>query len=154
MKRLRVRDRVKTSHGACTSGTSRALTVASLQRLRMEALIPAPANCEVRSVIKFLNAKIITPIEIQRHLCQVYGRTRLDSHHISCRSSARRCLIIIYSITRTSWSDFHLLLHLKKFLSGQRQRFQNDRGGDECYSGSNSRRQTSTTQDTKVFPTE
>ena len=24
-------------------------------------------------------------------------------------------------------SDFHLLLHLKKFLSGQRQRFQNDR---------------------------
>ena len=24
-------------------------------------------------------------------------------------------------------SDFHLVLHLKKFLSGQRQRFQNDR---------------------------
>ena len=41
-----------TSHDACTSGTSRVLTVASLQRLKMEALIPAPADCEVRSVIK------------------------------------------------------------------------------------------------------
>jgi hypothetical protein len=32
------------------------LTVALLELLKMEALIPAPADCEVRSVIKFLNA--------------------------------------------------------------------------------------------------
>ena len=64
MKRLRVRDKVMTSHDACTSGTSRVLTVASLQRLKIEALIPAPADCEVRSVTKFLNAQITAPIEI------------------------------------------------------------------------------------------
>ena len=50
-------------------------------------------------------------------------------------------------------SDFHILLHLKKFLSDQRQRFENDRGEDECHGGSNPKRQTSTTQDTKVGPT-
>ena len=38
---------VMTSYDACNSGTSRVLTVASLQRLKMEALIPAPADCEV-----------------------------------------------------------------------------------------------------------
>ena len=40
MKQLHVRDRAMTLHDACTSGTSRVLTVASLQRLKMEALIP------------------------------------------------------------------------------------------------------------------
>lgn len=39
----------------------------------MEALIPAPADCEVRSVIKFLNAQSIVPIEIHHQLCWVYG---------------------------------------------------------------------------------
>ena len=46
-----------TSHDAWTSGTYRVLTVASLQRLKVEALIPDPADCEVWSVIKFLNNK-------------------------------------------------------------------------------------------------
>ena len=49
-----------------TRGTSRVLTVALLQRLKMEDLIPAPADCEVQSVIKFLNTQIIAPIEIHR----------------------------------------------------------------------------------------
>ena len=35
----------------------RVLKVASLQRLKMEALIPAPAKCEVRSVRKYLKNK-------------------------------------------------------------------------------------------------
>ena len=30
---------------------------------------PAPADCEVRSVIKFLNAHSIAPIEVHRQLC-------------------------------------------------------------------------------------
>ena len=51
-------------HDTRTSGTSRVLTVASLQQLKMETLIPAPAHCEVRSVIKFLTAQSIAPIEI------------------------------------------------------------------------------------------
>ena len=64
-----------TSHDACTSGNSRVLKVTSLQLLKMEALIPAPAYCEVRSVIKIFNAQSIAPIEIHRQLCQVYGNT-------------------------------------------------------------------------------
>ena len=101
MKRLRVRDRVMSSHYACIRGTTLVVTVAPLQRLKMEALIPVPADCKVRSVIKFLNTQSTAPIEIHRQLCQVYGHTRLNGLHI-CRSSAGRCLIIIHPIARTS----------------------------------------------------
>ena len=101
VKRLRVRDRVMTSHDACTIRTFRVLTLASLQRLKLEALIPTPAGCEVRSVIKFLSAQSIAPIEIHRQLQQVYGHTRLDGQHISCRSSTGSSTII-HPITRTS----------------------------------------------------
>ena len=45
------------SHDAYISGISVVLTVASLQRLKLEVLIPVPTDCEVRSVIKFLNAQ-------------------------------------------------------------------------------------------------
>ncbi|PNF35235.1 hypothetical protein B7P43_G06871 [Cryptotermes secundus] len=38
----------------------------------MEALIPTPADYEVQSVIKFLNAQSRAPIEI-RQLCWIYG---------------------------------------------------------------------------------
>ena len=86
-KRLRVRE----NDVACTSRTSRVLTVASLQLLKMKALILTPADYEMRSIIKFLNAKI----EIHRQQCQIYGHKRLDGQNISCRSSAGRCLIII-----------------------------------------------------------
>ena len=91
MKRLHIRDRVLTSHVACTSGTSRVLTVASLQRLMMEALVPAPADCEVRSMTKFLNAQIIATIKIHRQQCQVYDHTRTTVNR-----SPGRCLIIIH----------------------------------------------------------
>ena len=128
MKRLHVRDKVMTSHDACTSRTSPVLIVESLQRLKVEALIPTPADGEVRSVITFLNAQSIAPNVIHRQLCQVYEHTRLGGQEISCRSSAGRCLIIILPMVRTSRPViFHNFLHLKKFLSGQRQRFQNDR---------------------------
>ena len=99
---LRVSNRVMTSHETFTSGTSRILTVASLQRLKMEALNPALADCEVWSMIKILNAQSIAPIEIHRQLCQFYGHTWLDGQHISCSNSGGRCLIIIHRITRTS----------------------------------------------------
>ena len=67
----------------------------------MEALIPVPTDCEVRSMIKFLNAQSIALIVIHRELCQVYGHTQLDGQYISCRSSAGRCLIISHPIART-----------------------------------------------------
>ena len=47
--KLTVHVRVMTSHDASTSGTSLVFTVASLQRLKLEALIVAPADYEVRS---------------------------------------------------------------------------------------------------------
>ena len=77
-------------HISCSSSagkTSQGLTIASLQRLKMEALIPAPTDCEVQSVIKFLNSQSIALIKIHQ-LDQVYGHTQLDDQHISCRSSA------------------------------------------------------------------
>ena len=49
-------------------------------------------------------------------------------------------------------SDFHLFLHLNKFLSGQSQSFQDDR--DECHTvvpTSNSTRQSSMTQEYKSW---
>ena len=52
MKRLRARDRVMTSHDACTSG-------------------------EVRSLMKFLNAQSIAPIKIHRARL-VFGEFRVQ----------------------------------------------------------------------------
>lgn len=52
---------------------SRVVVVALQQWLEMAALIRSPAACEVRSVIKFLNAQNKEPIEIHRQICQVYG---------------------------------------------------------------------------------
>ena len=123
LKRLHVRDRVMTSHDACTSGTFWVLTVASLQRLKMESHIPAPADCEVRCLTKFLNAQSETLQKLRR---------------------------AIQKSPDLAPNDFHLFLHLKKFLSGQRQRFQDDRRRWMSHIGSNLRRQTSTTLDTKV----
>ena len=90
------------SHDSCTNRSSRVLIVASLQRMKLEARIPAPADCEVRSVIKFFNAQSIAPFEIHCQLCQVYGHTRIDGQHFSSRSSAARYLIFIHPIARTS----------------------------------------------------
>lgn len=44
-----------------------------LQAFEMCAAIENPASCEVRSVIRFLWAKKLKPIEIYRQLCEVYG---------------------------------------------------------------------------------
>ena len=77
MLQLNARDRVMTSHDECTSGTSRVFAVASLQRLKLEILIPAPADCEVRSVIKFVNAQSTAPIEIH-HTALIFGEFRVQ----------------------------------------------------------------------------
>ena len=137
MKRLRVLDRIMTSHDSCTSGISRVLTVASLQRLRMETLIPAPADCEVRSVIKFLNSQSIAPIGIHRQLrqqsfpqiycsllhkciteqllfrklCARWVPKQLTPDHKAKRKESALIIVI------------HLFLYLKKFLSGHRSVF-------------------------------
>ena len=62
---------------ACTKGTSQILTLASLQRLKMEALIAVPAYGEVRSVKKIFNTQSTAPIEIQ-HAGLVFREFRVD----------------------------------------------------------------------------
>jgi hypothetical protein len=37
-----------------------------------------PASCEIRSVIKFLNAKNIRPAEIYRQVCEVCGENAMS----------------------------------------------------------------------------
>jgi len=41
--------------------------------------IQNPTACEMRSVIRFLNAKNMTPAEIHRQLCDVYGEHAMSS---------------------------------------------------------------------------
>ena len=114
MKRLRVCDRVIISHYARTIGSFRVLTVESLQRLKMKALIPES-------------------IEIHCQQCQACGYTRLDSQHISYRSLDGSCLTIIHPFTRTLSPVISIFSHTSiSSCSDQRQRqhFQNDRVGD------------------------
>ena len=40
----------------------------------MAAPIQSPAKCDVRSVIRFLNAKGERPAEIHKHIVAVYGK--------------------------------------------------------------------------------
>ena len=116
MKRLSVRDRVMTSHGACISETSRVLT--SLQWLKMEALIPAPAErSAICDKVFEEQAAVLSCCTITLH------HSRLDVHQEfswEVFNHPPYCPDLVPS-------DFHIFLRLKKFLYGQRQRFQNDR---------------------------
>jgi hypothetical protein len=40
--------------------------------------IENPATCEIRSVIKFLNAKSVRPAEIYWQVCEVYGENAMS----------------------------------------------------------------------------
>ena len=44
----------------------------------MNDVIDNPADCEVRSVIRFLNARHLKPAEIYRQLKEVYGDTVMN----------------------------------------------------------------------------
>ena len=48
----------------------------------MEPAIAVTARCEIRSVIRFLNAKKLTPIEIHRQLEEVYGKACISVQHV------------------------------------------------------------------------
>jgi len=58
----------------------------------LAAPIQSPTKCEVRSVMRFLNAKGERPAEIHKHIFAVYGNVM----------------------------NFHLFLHLKKHLGGKK----------------------------------
>lgn len=44
----------------------------------MDKLIENSAACELRSVIRFLNAKNIKPVDIHRRISEVYGENAMS----------------------------------------------------------------------------
>jgi hypothetical protein len=40
--------------------------------------IKRPADCEVQSVIRFLNARNVKPADIHRQICEVYGENAMS----------------------------------------------------------------------------
>jgi histone-lysine N-methyltransferase SETMAR len=100
----------------------------------MEALIPAPADCQVWSVIKFLNALQKLRRAIQNKWRRMLSAGIVFLHDNATPHTARRTASLLQEF---SWevfnhppyspdlapNDFHLFLHLKKF----HQRFENDR---------------------------
>jgi hypothetical protein len=45
---------------------------------KMFKVIERPANCEIRSVIRFLNAINMKPDDIRRQICEVYGKNAMS----------------------------------------------------------------------------
>ena len=109
-------------------GTSPGLTVASLQRLKMEAHIPALADCDVRFVLKFFKTKLCGKFKAHVVLLHDNARphTAIRSTHLLYEFGWE--VLNNHRIARTSRPViFMFFLHLKKFLSGLRQSFQIDR---------------------------
>ena len=46
----------------------------------MAAPIQSPAKCEVRSVIRFLNANVERPAEIHKQIVAVYGNVMISTY--------------------------------------------------------------------------
>ena len=116
------------SHDTCTTGTSRVLIVASLQRLKMEALIPAPTRlwsavfdkifeCAEHSTDRNASSAVpgLWPHTARQttYLLQEFGLEVFNHHPTYSQDLAP--------------SDFHLFLHFKKFLPDQRKHFENGR---------------------------
>jgi hypothetical protein len=60
--------------------------------------IDKPVACEMRSVIRFLNARNMKPADIHRQLCEVYGEyTMSDSvvrRWVDTLMDAKMCMMI------------------------------------------------------------
>ncbi|GFX44137.1 HTH_48 domain-containing protein [Trichonephila clavipes] len=50
-----------------------------LKNLTMFEIIDQPADCEIRSVIRFLTAKNVSAAEIHRQISDVYGPNAMSS---------------------------------------------------------------------------
>ena len=144
------------SHDACTSGTSLVLTIASLQRLKMEALISAPAECEVWSVIKYLIAQ-----NIDRSKSIICCARSMAKHDSTVNTSPSEFGWEIFNhhplyIARTSRPVIFIFSYNQEISVRSASAFSKlQRGRDECQGGSNPKRQASTTQGrpTNVGPT-
>jgi hypothetical protein len=45
-------------------------------------MIERPADCEIRSVIRFLNARNVKPVDIHRQICEVYGENAMSDEMV------------------------------------------------------------------------
>ena len=116
-----------TSHDACTSGTFRVLKVASLQRLKMEAPITAR--------LRLWNAVCDKVFEYTKHSAHRNSSSAVPSLWAHTVRQSHLLQEFTWQVFNRhagyspdlAPSDLHLFLHLKKFLFGQRQCFQNDR---------------------------
>ena len=114
----------------------------------MYKTIEGAADCAILSVIRFLKARNVLPNEIHHQICQVYGDNAMsdgmvrkwvrmfnegrENVHDNARSHSgaqTQDLIISFRWEQMDHppytpdlapSDFHLNLHLKKFLGGKR----------------------------------
>jgi len=55
----------------------------------MAAPIQSPAKCEVRSAIRFLNAKCERPVEIHKQIVAVYGNV-MNRQNVTKKETSRR----------------------------------------------------------------
>ncbi|GFU47540.1 histone-lysine N-methyltransferase SETMAR [Trichonephila clavipes] len=70
---------------ACVIFRSLSATYALLCLFTMSVLIENPAACEIRCVIRFLNAKKVNPIEIYRQICEVFGQNAMNDSMVRRR---------------------------------------------------------------------
>ena len=54
----------------------------------MSTPIQSPVKCEVRSVVRFLNAKVERPAEIHKQIVAVYG-TVMDRQNVTKKETSR-----------------------------------------------------------------
>ncbi|KAJ4426550.1 hypothetical protein ANN_27364 [Periplaneta americana] len=64
--------KVSRTQGVCYHRLRTAISSESCREY-VNAVIEHPADCEMRSVIRFLNARNIKPADIHHQLCEVYG---------------------------------------------------------------------------------
>ena len=134
-----------TSHDTCSGGTSRVLTGASLQRLKLEAHIPAPADSEVRSVIKFwvqkaqcrskfiastasshfsqisrsLMRKIVMEHLLFRKLCPRWLPKQLTSEHKAKRMNLEMTMwsIFFYTLRNSCTASVFIISERRRWVS-------------------------------------
>ena len=63
----------------------------------MFKIIEGTADCEIRSVIRFLNARNVLPSEIHHQICKVYGDNAMSDGMVSkCfRMFSDQCFVYI-----------------------------------------------------------
>ncbi|KAJ4433766.1 hypothetical protein ANN_16078 [Periplaneta americana] len=69
------------SHNVVSTGCNKS-PLCILCYFKMNDVIDNPADCEVRSVIRFLNARHLKPAEIYRQFKEVYGDTVMNERNV------------------------------------------------------------------------